>query len=265
VSTEVGTRARQVRSSRGFKALVVTGLVSYGLVHLALAWIAVQVAMGGKGGDASNQGALRGLAGQPLGAVLLWIMAVGLFALVVWEVMDAAFARGQGAAEWRRRARYLGRAIVHLAVGVLAVRVAMGSSERSSEQAEETLSARLLALPAGRLLVFAVAAGILAVGISLIRKGVKQKFREDLDQSVARSVEAAGTVGYVAKGIALAIIAVLFAWSAATADPDKAGGLDAALSTVRDQPFGTVLLVAMAVGIACFGAFCLAWARYARV
>lgn len=245
--------------------MMAVGLVSYGLLHLVLAWIAVQIALGGQSrGDASNQGALRQLASQPLGGVLMWIMAIGLFALVVWELIDVGFARGEGAEEWRRRARYGGRAIVHLAIGVLAVRVAAGSPGGSSNQAEETLSARLLRLPAGRVLLFAVAAGILAVGIAQIVKGVKGRFRDDLDASVGRPVQITGTVGYVAKGIALAIVAALFGWAAATADPDKAGGLDAALSTLRSQPFGTVLLLALALGIACFGVYCLAWARYAR-
>ena len=47
-------------------------------------------------------------------------------------------------------------------------------------------------------------------------------------------------------------------------NPDKAGGMDAALSALRDQPFGTVLLLAMAVGFAAFGVYCFVWARKAR-
>jgi hypothetical protein len=56
----------------------------------------------------------------------------------------------------------------------------------------------------------------------------------------------------------------LFGYAALTYDPGKAGGLDAALDTIRQQPFGTVLLVVMALGIASFGAFCFVWARKAR-
>ena len=69
--------------------------------------------------------------------------------------------------------------------------------------------------------------------------------------------------GISAKGIALAIVGVLFGWAAFTYDPEKAGGMDAALATIKNQPAGTVLLVAMAVGIACFGVYCFAWARFA--
>ena len=38
--------------------------------------------------------------------------------------------------------------------------------------------------------------------------------------------------------------------------------MDAALSTIRDQPFGAVLLAIMAAGIACFGVYCFFWARW---
>ena len=71
-------------------------------------------------------------------------------------------------------------------------------------------------------------------------------------------------MGYCVKGIALSIIGGLFIWAAVSYDPKKAGGMDDALSTVREQPFGAVLLAIMAVGIACFGVYCFFWARMAR-
>ena len=73
-----------------------------------------------------------------------------------------------------------------------------------------------------------------------------------------------GTVGYCAKGVALAVIGGLFGYAAISYDPEKAGGLDAALGTIREQPFGTVLLIVMALGFAAFGVYCFVWARRAR-
>ena len=156
-----------------------------------------------------------------------------------------------------------GRAVVYLGIGLLAIGVAVGSGG-SSGNAEETVSTRLMALPFGRVLVAAVGAAVIAVGIAQIVKGVKQNFTEDLDQAVSQGVRRLGTAGYCAKGVALAIIGGLFGYAAITYDPQKAGGLDAALATIRDQPFGAVLLVVMALGIAAFGVFCFVWARHAR-
>ena len=253
-----------IRRSQGYRWLVVVGLVSYGLVHLLLAGLALQVALGG-GGDTSSQGALKEIAKQPFGVVLLWAMAVGLFALVLWQVLEATVGRDEPGREGsvKKRLSSAGRAVVYLALGISAIGVAVGSKSGSG-QSQETLSAQLMSVPFGRVLVVVVGLGVLAVGISQIRRGVKKKFQEDLDSAVGDVPMKLGTVGYIAKGVSLGIIGGLFGWAALSYDPKKAGGMDAALSTVRDQPFGTVLLVIIALGIASFGFYCFVWAKNAR-
>lgn len=259
----MASQTDKVRRNPGYHALVGVGLVSYGLVHLLVAWLALQVAFAG-GGDASSQGALRELARQPLGTVLLWAMAVGLFTLVIWQLLEATVGRGgRSGHRLRRRLVSAGRAVVYLVIGLTAARVAMGSGS-SSGQSEETLSARLMSVPFGRTLVAIVALVVISVGISQIVKGVKRKFTDDLAGGVAEATLKLGIVGYCAKGVSLTIIGLLFGWAALSYDPKKAGGMDAALSTLRAQPLGTVLLTVMALGIAAFGLYCFAWARNAR-
>lgn len=254
----------QVRRSQGYHVLIGVGLVSYGLVHLVLAWLALQVAFG-RSEDASAGGALQQLSRSPLGTVLLWGMAVGLFTLVIWQAFEAAIGRTEAGRDGRLRKRLssAGRAVVYLALGILAVGVAMGSGGGGGNS-EQSLSARLMALPFGRILVAAVGIAVIAVGISQIVKGVKQKFTEDLQSGVSPAVRRLGTAGYVAKGVALSIVGGLFGYAAVTYDPEQAGGMDAAVTTVREQPFGTVLLAVMALGIASFGLFCFVWARRPR-
>ena len=256
----------QIRRSKGYHALVGVGLASYGLVHLVLAWIAMQIAFGGKG-DASSEGALNELSRESLGRALLWIMAVGLFSLVPWQLFEATIGREEPGRDGRLRRRIAsaGRAVVYFALGLLAVGVAMGAgANAASGDAQETVSSRLMDLPFGRALVVLLGVIVIGIGISQIVKGVKQNFTEDLDSSVGPAVRRIGTIGYCAKGIALGIIGGLFIWAGVSYDADKAGGMDAALSTVRDQPFGTVLLVIMALGIAAFAVYCFIWAKRAR-
>ena len=259
-----GVDIAQVRRSQAYRGLIGVGLVSYGLVHLVVAWLALQIAFGRRE-DASPGGALQQLSRQPLGSVLLWVMAIGLFTLVIWQVLEATIGREATNRDGRLRKRLssAGRAVVYLALGLLAARMAMGGGGGSGN-GEQTLSTRLMALPFGRILVGAVGVAVIAVGVAQIVKGVKQKFREDLVSGVEPVVQRLGTAGYCAKGIALAIIGGLFGYAALTYDPKQAGGLDAALDTIRQQPFGTVLLGVMALGIACFGVFCFLWAPKAR-
>jgi hypothetical protein len=254
----------EVRRSRPYHVLVSIGLISYGVLHLVVAWIALQLVFG-KRADASPEGALSQLGKQPLGGVLLWIMAIGLFTLTLWQAVEATIGRDEPSRDSRLRRRLMsaGRAIVYLALGVLAVGIAIGSASGSGDP-EETFTAKLMAVPFGRVLVAAVGAAVIGIGVAQIIKGVKQKFTEDLDRGAPPAVRRLGIVGYCARGIALTIIGGLFIWAAISYDPEKAGGMDAALSTIRGQPFGTVLLTIMAASIACFGVYCFFWAKMAR-
>ena len=86
--------------------------------------------------------------------------------------------------------------------------------------------------------------------------------RRDSPARTARSTSLLGKVGYIAKGVAIAIVGGLFCYAAITHDAKKSGGLDQALQTVLEQPFGQVLLTAIALGIAAYGVFCFARAKH---
>lgn len=254
-----------VTTNRGYRALVSVGLVSYGLVHVVMAWIAGRLAWGGGGGEASSQGALQEMVQKPLGSVLLGVVAIGLFALVVWQGLEAAVGHAHldGSKRIRKRLASAGKALVYLALGFSAARIALGSGG-GGKDTEETVTSRLLAVPFGRVLVVTVGLVVIAIGAAQIVKGVKRSFTEDLAGDVGTPTLRLGTAGYVAKGIALAIVGGLFGWAALTYDAEKAGGIDAALKTIQDQPFGGILLTVMALGILAFGLYCFSWARHGR-
>lgn len=268
MTPEIGRAGKEagakVQQSKGFRAFVGIGLVSYGVVHILIGWIALHLAWVG-GGDASGQGALRQLAQQPFGTVLLWIVVAGFGFLVLWQAIEATTGHRdqEGRRRTLRRLGSAGRMIIYLALGVSAAGIATGSGGSSGQQ-EETVTSRLLGVPFGRVLVIIFGLAVVGTGIYLIIKGIARKFTSDLDGGVAPWVERLGLVGYTAKGVGIVLVGLLFGWAAITHDPKKAGGLDAALKTLRDQPLGTVLLTAMAVGLICFGLFCFVWSRNAK-
>jgi hypothetical protein len=71
-----------------------------------------------------------------------------------------------------------------------------------------------------------------------------------------------GQVGYPGKGVALGVVGGLLVHAAVTFDPADASGLDGALRTILDAPFGQFLLTLVAIGIAAFGAYLFVRARY---
>jgi len=260
--------SRSANDSTALQALARAGYVASGVLHLLLGWLAVRLALGSTGGSADQQGALRELASAPGGAVLLWLTAAGFAGLALWQLTEAvAGVPGTDTAEQAgARAKAGAKAVLYGALAGTAVRVATGSSAGGSE---EGLTADLMHAPAGRWLVAAVGAVIVGVGVFHVVKGWRTSFRHDLRPAgggaVRRAVVRLGQVGYVAKGVALGVLGGLFVAAAVTADPEKAGGLDDALRTIREQPAGVVLLVATGLGLAAYGVYSFARARYARL
>ena len=76
---------REVSDNDWFERGVRLGLVAYGVVHLLIAWLALQLAFGDSAGAPSQQGAMHELAQKPFGEVLLWVVALGFVCLVVWQ------------------------------------------------------------------------------------------------------------------------------------------------------------------------------------
>lgn len=244
------------------------GLVAYGLVHLLIAWLAIRLAFGEHSGKPSAKGALQELAQQPLGHVLLVVVAIGMFLLVVWRLLEAGFGHRDedGAKRALTRLFSVGKAIIYGAIGVSALRVSLGDSG-SSGGGTEGWTAKLMGLPGGVVLVGAVGLGIIGYGGFLIWRGLSGGFEEYLDAQ-GRSGESGtaylwfGRVGYVGKGCAYLIVGVLFGYAALTHDPKRSGGLDHALHKLLQQPFGPVLLTLVAAGFGCYGLFCFARARH---
>jgi Domain of Unknown Function (DUF1206) len=265
--------AGRAGDSDALEKLAQVGLVAYGVVHLLVAWLALQLAWGGGGGSADQSGAMATLAAEPFGKPLLWVLAVGLIALALWQLAELVRKvpglRGSG--EQRKKAvtgtvKTVAKTLVYVFLAVTAIRFATGGGTSSSGQQQQTV-AGVFGWPGGRFLVGAAALVIIGVGVYHVRKGVTKHFLKEIDTARAsagqrRAIERLGQVGYPAKGVALALVGGLIGWAAITFDPAKASGLDGALRTVLDAPFGKALLTLVAVGIAAFGVFCFFRARY---
>jgi hypothetical protein len=270
-----GAHRTEAEADRGEKSntaqlLGRIGMACYGVVHLVIAYLALQVAFGDSE-QADQKGALQQVGSTAFGQVLLWILAIGLVLFGLWQFLMAAtgYEWVSGGKRTRKRIGAAARGVVVIVLGFTAFRIATGSGGGGSgNQSQQEFTAKLLQLPFGRALVVIAAAAVLGVAIAAGIKGYKKKFLEDLNTTelpgkTKRWVGWLGTTGYLAKGVVFTVVAILLAIAGFQADPNKAGGLDAALKTLAAQPFGTVLLTVVALGLAAFGAFCFgaAWAH----
>ncbi|WP_270889580.1 DUF1206 domain-containing protein [Pedococcus sp. 5OH_020] len=262
---DVKLAAARASDHPALEAAARVGYAVSGLLHVLIGWIALQVAFGSSGKNADQSGALGSLAGSGLGKVLLWIGVVGFLGLAVWQLADAVVVyRGREKDLWAERTKSASTAVVYLVLGWSAFTFARGGGHNSRRQTVDFTS-KLLDKPGGRLLVVAIGLAVLGVGVYYVYKGVTKKFFEELQKHPGASAVRAGQVGYSAKGVALGIVGVLFVAAGLQRRAQEASGLDGALKSLRDQPFGTVLLVIMAAGLAAFGLYSFARARDASV
>lgn len=236
------------------------GYAASGVLHLVLGWLAVQLAWGSGSGSADQTGALEQLSGNPVGAVLLWFVVVGFVLLGVWQGAEAVIAD-----DAKDTVKAAAKAITFLVLAGVAVQVATGSGGGDSEEQTTSITATVMAHPLGRIAVAAVGIGIVAVGVLHVVKGWQRAFLADLRSRPPHTAVVAGRVGYVAKGVALGVVGFLFVAAALQDDPEEAGGMDAALTSLLDLPAGPWVLTVVGVGLACYGAYCFAQARYADV
>lgn len=269
----VGGTIDRAGHSDSLEHLARIGLIAYGLVHLLIGWLAVQLAWFGGGESADQSGALSTLAESPGGAPLLWVLGIGLFALALWQAAELLRWRSGWTASGDRRKKALlrsgkavAKAVVYVALGVLCLQVANGTNA-SSEQSADSATQGLIGLPGGRFLVGLAGLVVLAVAAYFVHKGLTKGFMKAIDTSQAtaaqrRWIERAGLAGYPGKGLALLVVGGLLIWAAVAYDADKAAGLDGALRTVLEAPFGAWLLTVIALGLVAFGVFCFGRARY---
>jgi hypothetical protein len=267
VSMQAEGAGRRADDSEWMDRAVRVGLVSYGLVHLIIAWLALRLVFGEGGGSASQQGALQQLAQTTVGRASLYVVAVGFVALVLWQGLEAVWGHRDedGGKRVVKRVTSAAKVVLYASLAVSALRTAVGSS--SSSGGTDGLTAKLMRMPGGPFLVGAVGLGVLAVAGFLLYRGLAEKFRSKLQVegqtgNDGRAYVLCGKVGYVGKAAALAIVGALFCYAAVTQDPQKSGGLDVALRKLLQEPFGGPMLALVALGFACYGVFCFAWARH---
>ena len=247
------------------------GYVIGGVLHLLIAYVIVQIAIG-SGGEADQTGALKTLASTTGGNVALWGAAAALVPLTLWRLAETILGLHPGERsghdpedfEISNRLKALGLAVVYTAVAVTAVQFALGSRKSSAAQSAG-LSARLMGSTQGKAALVVVGLVIVAIGCYFAFKGASRKFCEDLTVSPGRAITMLGVSGYVAEGLVLAGAGVLVIIAAVRADPSKATGLDGAVKTLAQLPYGTVLIVCAGLGFAAYGCYSFALSRYSRM
>ncbi|MCA2207266.1 DUF1206 domain-containing protein [Nocardia rosealba] len=241
-----------------------------GIVHLIIGYIAIRLALGGGAGTADQSGAMTELAAKPGGVFALWAGVVAFTLMALWRLAEAALGSSSEPDSESKKSEAVNRvkafslAVVYLAFAISAFGFARGAGTSSSAQSTG-ITAEMMQSTVGTVALVIAGLIIIAIGGYHIYKGATQRFLADLQGDTSTLVRRLGTVGYVAKGLAVAAIGLLVILAVGRSDPGEATGLDGAFKTLGAQPFGAALLIAAGAGIIAYGLYSFAMARYTKM
>ena len=259
---------RLVRSD-GFEWLSRAGFAARGIVYLIIGILAIKLALGSGGTSASQQGALRAIAEQPFGNVLLIAVAIGLGGYALWRLVRGLLGHGPESSDSGvDRIAALASGVVYAGLCAIAIEILLGAGA-SSGGAQKT-TAGVFGWPAGTWLV--AIAGVVLIGVGLYQgyRGISKDFLEDskteqMSRRARRWIQWIGTLGHLARMVVFCLVGAFLINAAADYNPNQAVGLDGALAKLDHASYGPFLLSLVAAGLIAFGIYSLTDARYRRI
>jgi hypothetical protein len=269
----VAAKGRRAGKSRWVERLGRAGLAAKGVLYLVIGLLAIQVERGGGGEKADTRGALSAIAEKPFGRGLLVVLALGLAAHALWRLAQAVLDRddeGEHPKGLAKRAGTLARGVWYgVLCGLTTTRI-FGEGGGSGGRSEDKATGGVLDLPAGRYLVFAAAAGFLGAALFNGYRAITCSFDKKLEthkmgRAERKAADTVGILGHLARLVVWSLVGAFLAKAAWEYDPKEAVGLDAALHKVAGQPYGELLLLAVAAGLIAYSLYCFVQARYRDV
>jgi hypothetical protein len=250
------------------------GYAARGVVYVVVAYFAIRAALGA-GQTVGTQEATLEILSQPQGAVLLWIVAIGLLAHSLWRFAQAAAdidGHGTDAKGIAVRAGLAGSGVVNglLAMFVFGVLGAgldrFGAGSGGSGGGPDTLQ-QLLGFQNSQWAVYLVALIPLGVAIAHFIKAWKAKFERHFEcrEETMRYLRPVARVGLVARGVVFLLIAWLMLLGGSRYEPTDPPGVEETLQAVQGMPAGGWLLLAIGVGLLAFALYSFAEAVWRRI
>ena len=240
-SASIAAKGRRAGKSPWVERFGRAGLVAKGALYAVVSILAIDVALGSRKESPDKNGALRTIAEQPFGKVLLTALAVGLAGYAAWQLSLAILDReneGEDAKGLAKRATALARAGWYGVLCWLTVSTLVGNGSGNSNEQQKT--AGIFDHTGGRYLVYAAGFAFLgAAGFNGYR-AITCKFNKKLKQEEMNEAEEAAATGSESSATLRAVVFGLigiFCQGAWEFDSKEARGLDGTLLELAHQPW----------------------------
>jgi hypothetical protein len=205
---------------------------------------------------------------QPIGRVLLAVLAAGLAGYALWMFVAAIVdpeRKGVGLQGLAERGGFLITGVGYALLAYASLELLLGSGGGGGTDLDD-LAASVLTPRAGRWLVGLAGGVVMFAGLLQLRLGITAGFRDSLRRGLARAERAvtvvSGSLGYVTLGVLSLLVGYSLIRVAVEYDPSEAGGWEEALRLLSGLGEGRWLLGAAAVGLILYGLYFVLLVRY---
>jgi hypothetical protein len=254
------------------------GFAIKGVVYCIIGLLAALAPIGlGGARPTGTQGVLRTLFMQPVGSLLLAVVAFGLLCFGLFQLLRAIDDPEREGRDARALAQRIGwgcNALVQFALVAVAIGVLVGYRRAASVVEDERQihdwTATAISYPLGRWVVGGIGACIIVYGVLQIRRGVIGKLDKwlsflEADETSRRWARGISRFGVAARGVVFALIGSFLIRAAYDFNPHEAKGLGGTLRTLAAEPHGAWLLGIAALGLVAYGLYDFVLARFRRI
>ena len=249
------------------------GYLTKGALYVIVGVLSFRAAIGFGGDISGTRDAVKFIAGQPFGRVLLVLTAIGLFCYALWRFVKAYIGSSgddsHEAVSVAKRAGSVIGGLAYISLGVFVVKLLTGSGSSGSSKSTEMLQ-KFATTSWGPWVLAALTIGVLIAAGVQFKHAVKPDLRKkidttDLSQKVQRGIVKMYQIGSAARGVVFAIIAFFLGRSAYLSTTTDVKSSEDALHKIAALPYGDWLLGIISIGLLLYGASCLVQGRYRSV
>lgn len=247
-----------------------TGIFAKGVVYCLIGLLTFLTALGLSNQKLDKNEAFKLIGEQPFGRTILILIAIGLFGYVTWRLFQAIRDidnKGNDSKAIFVRIGYAISAMIYLALGIYAFKLAVNGSSGDDGDTERSLTSMLLEYQGGPVILTIVAALIIFNGVRQLYKAISKRFMKNVNfynNKHAPLFTKAGIIGYASRGVVLIIIGYLLLRAAVYQNANEVQGTEGAFDFLQDN-FGTTLMGAIALGLVGYGVFMFIKGRYQKI
>lgn len=259
----------EVIANPWLRQYILLGYAAKGVVYFLIGMLAIEAAILPERKAAGTYAALKHLSTQPLGSVLLCLLAVGLMGYVLRRLLQAIIYPGhspnlsfQGVLQ---RLGYIISSFSYAGVAYSALNIVfkLGKYDDHIKDSVEKLFEQSI----GEWLVFSAGIAVIGIGLAYLYGAYTGSYVSNfasshIDERLESYAKLMGKIGIAARGVAFVVTGVCLILASLVSNSNLAGGLQNAFQVLAAQPLGWLWLGLIGSGFIAYGIYLFIAARY---